>query len=418
MNRRTIIRGAAAALVAPLLSARGQQPDKVRRVGILDPGLPHLFAAFRESMRDLGYVDRGNVRFEEKNANGDAALVPALARELVALKPDVIVTAATLPTHALLSETTTIPVVVAAIGDAVSAGIVRSLAQPTGNVTGLTFLNSELSAKRLELLKEALPRLSRVAVFNDVNSQQSYLNETESAATRLDLRLHRIDVHTSSDFERAYAEAVRAADGAVDVLASPFFNSNRVALVRLASQYHLAAIYESREYADVGGFMTYGQDLAVLFRRAASYVDRILKGATPSDLPWEQPTKFELVINLKTAKALPITVGNRCCCAPTKSFNKQTGSSAPFTAASGPGQPEVTRDVKRQDDSPRDGHRCYDPRYGHARLRAENAHELSDAHHRRRAPRRTGCARPVPEARLHGDGCGHRSGGSASCPAA
>ena len=308
MNRRTIIRTAAATLVAAWLSARGQQPDKVWRVGILDPGIPHLFAAFRESMRDLGYVERRNIRFEEKNANGNPDLVPALARELVALKPDVIVTAATLPTHSLLSETTTIPLVVAAIGDAVSAGIVRNLAQPKGNVTGLTFLNAELSAKRLELLKEALPRLSRVAAFNDLNSQQSYLDETESAAKRLGLQLHRIDVHSSGEFERAYAEAGQAADEAVDVLASPFFNANRVRLVQLASRHHLPAIYESREYAEVGGFMTYGQDLAVLFRRAATYVDRILKGAKLSELPWEQPTKFELVINIKTAKALRITI--------------------------------------------------------------------------------------------------------------
>jgi ABC-type uncharacterized transport system substrate-binding protein len=183
MDRRTIIRAAAGTLVAACLSARGQQPDKVWRVGILDPGIPHLFAAFRESMRDLGYVEGRNIRFVEKNANGYPDLVRALARELVALKPDVIVTAATLPTHSLLSETATIPLVVAAIGDAVSAGIVRNLAQPKGNVTGLTFLNAELSAKRLEPLKEALPRLSRVAAFNDVNSQQSYLDETERAAS-------------------------------------------------------------------------------------------------------------------------------------------------------------------------------------------------------------------------------------------
>jgi putative ABC transport system substrate-binding protein len=308
MNRRTIIRIAGGTLVAAWLSARGQQPDKVWRVGILDPGLPHLFAAFRESMRDLGYVEGRNIRFEEKNANGNPDLIPALARELVALKPDVIVTAAALPIHALLSETTSIPLVVASIGDAVSAGIVRNLAQPTGNVTGLTFLNTELSGKRLELLKEALPRLHRVAVFNDVNSQRSYLDETESAAERLGLHLHRIDMRTSGEFERAYAEAKRAADEAVDVLASPFFNANRERLVQLASRDHLPAIYESREYAVAGGFMTYGQDLAVLFHRAATYVDRILKGAKPADLPWEQPTKFELIINLKTAKALGLTV--------------------------------------------------------------------------------------------------------------
>jgi len=308
MKRRTIIRIAGGTLVGALLSARGQQPDKVWRVGILDPGLPHLFAAFRESMRDLGYVERRNIRFEEKNANGNADLIPALARELVALKPDVIVTAAALPAHSLLSETASIPLVVASIGDAVSAGIVRNLAQPTGNVTGLTFLNTELSGKRLELLKEALPRLHRVAVFNDVNSQRSYLDETESAAERLGLQLHRIDMRASGEFERAYAEAKQAADQAVDVLASPFFNANRGRLVQLASRVRLPAIYESREYAVAGGFMTYGQDLAVLFRRAATYVDRILKGAKPSDLPWEQPTKFELIINLKTAKALGLPI--------------------------------------------------------------------------------------------------------------
>jgi putative ABC transport system substrate-binding protein len=208
----------------------------------------------------------------------------------------------------LLSQTTTIPLVVASIGDAISAGIVRNLAQPTGNVTGLTFLNTELSGKRLELLKEALPRLRRVAVFNDVNSQRSYLDETESAAERLGLQLHRVDLRTSGEFERAYAEAKRAADEAVDVLASPFFNANRGHLVELAARYRLPAIYESREYAVAGGFMTYGQDLAALFRRAATYVDRILKGAKPSELPWEQPTKFELVINIKTAREIGITI--------------------------------------------------------------------------------------------------------------
>ena len=308
MNRRTIIRIAGGTLVAACLPARGEQPDKVWRVGILDPGLPDLFAAFRESMRDLGYVERRNIGFEEKKADGNPNLIPALARELVALKPDVIVTAAVLPTQSLLNETTSIPLVVASIGDAVSAGIVRNLAQPTGNVTGLTFLNTELSGKRLELLKEALPRLHRVAVFNDVNSQRSYLDETERAAARLGLQLHRVDMRTSAEFERAYAEAKQAADEAVDVLASPFFNANREHLVQLASRDRLPAIYESREYAVAGGFMTYGQDLAVLFRRAATYVDRILRGAKPSDLPWEQPTKFELIINLKTAKALGLTI--------------------------------------------------------------------------------------------------------------
>jgi putative ABC transport system substrate-binding protein len=285
MKRRTIIRAAASALAAALLSARGQQPDKVWRVGVLDPGLPHLFAAFRESMRGLGYVERGNIRFDERNANGNAELIPALARELVALKPDVIVTAAALPAHALLSETTTIPLVVASIGDAVSAGDRAQLARPTGNVTGLTFLNTELSGKRLELLKEALPQLHRVAVFNDVNSQRSYLDETESAAKRLGLQLHRVDLRTSAEFERAYAEAKQGADEAVDVLASPFFNAYRGRLVQLASRERLPAIYESREYAVAGGFMTYGQDLAVLFRRAATLSTGFPGVQNPPTLP-------------------------------------------------------------------------------------------------------------------------------------
>ncbi len=308
VDRRTFVRTAGTVVAATLLPARGQQPEKIWRVGILDPGLPHLFAAFRESMRGLGYIEGQNIMFEERNANGDPDLVSALARELVALKPDAIMTAATLPTHALLAQTTSIPVVVAAIGDAVSAGIVRNLAQPKGNVTGLTFLNNELSAKRLELLKEALPQLRRVAMFNDLNSQQSYIDETGRAAKALALQLDRIDIHKASDFERAFAQSLQTSDEAVDVLASPFFNANRGRLVQLASRYRLPAIYESREYADAGGLMTYGQDLAVLFRRAATYLDKILKGAKPSDLPWEQPTKFEFVINLKVAKALDLSL--------------------------------------------------------------------------------------------------------------
>lgn len=301
------MRTAAGALAAAMLPARGQLPERAR-VGVLDPGLPHLFTAFRESMRDLGYIEGQNVMFEGRSANGNPESIAALARELVSLKPDVIVTAATLPTHALLGQTTTIPVVVAAIGDAVSAGIVRNLAQPRGNVTGLTFLNVELSAKRLELLKETFPQLRRVAVLNDLNSQQSYLDETGRAGKALGLQLHRIDVHNAGEFERAYEEASQASDEAIDVLASPFFNANRARLVQLASRFRMPAIYESREYAEAGGLMTYGQDLAVLFRRAATYVDKILKGAKPSELPWEQPTKFELVINLRAAKALGVSI--------------------------------------------------------------------------------------------------------------
>lgn len=308
IDRRRFVGALAGSLVAAPLLTRSQPAKRPWRIGILDPGLPHLFAAFRESMRDLGYAEGRDVEYEVKSAQGDPEQIIALAAELVRLKPDLIVTAATLPSQALMRDTTTIPVVVAAIGDAVSAGIVRKLAQPQGNVTGLTFLNTELSAKRLELLQVAFPKFRRVAVFNDLSSQQSYREQTEKAAEQLGLRLQRIDIRTSGEFEHAYQEARQSGAEAIDVLASPFFNANRVRLVELALQYRVPAIYESREYAEAGGLMTYGQDLAVLFRRAAIYVDKILKGAKPSELPWEQPAKFELIINLKTAQALALTI--------------------------------------------------------------------------------------------------------------
>lgn len=308
MNRRIFVRILAGSFLTQPVVGHSQPAGKVWRIGILDPGLPHLFVAFRESMHNLGYVENQNVAYLVKNAQGNSDQIITLAAELVRLKPDLIVTAGTLPTNSVMRETTTIPVVVAAIGDAVSACIVRNLSKPQGNVTGLTFLNTELSAKRLELIRVTLPQVRRVAMFNDLSSQQSYLEETERAAKRLGVQLQRIDIRSSSEFERAYQEARRGAAEAIDVLASPFFNANRVRLVQLAMQYRIPAIYESREYAEAGGLMAYGQDPAELFRRATPYVDKILKGARPADLPWEQATKFELVINLTTAKALGLTI--------------------------------------------------------------------------------------------------------------
>ena len=307
INRRAFVALGAGTLLVGAPGAAAQVVDGIRRVAILDSGIPHLFVAFRESMRELGYVEGRNVVYEVRSAEGNPDAIPALAAELVRARPDVIVTAATLPTHALMRQTSTIPIVVASIGDAVSAGVVRSLAQPVGNVTGLTFLNNELSGKRLELLVELLPRLQKVAVFNDPNSQISYQEETERASKRLKVHLQRIDVQTTEDLNRPYEEAKRGRAEAIDVLASPFFNAHRARLAGLAEQYRFPSIYESREYALAGGLMTYGQDLTVSFRRAATYVDKILKGAKPTDLPWEQPTKIELVLNLKTAKTLGIT---------------------------------------------------------------------------------------------------------------
>ena len=308
IDRRAFVTFGAGALLVGVRGTVAQAVDGPRRIAILDPGIPEHFAALRESMRELGYVEGRNIVYEVKNADGNPDAIPALATELVRSKPDVIVTAATLPTNALMRRTTTIPIVVASIGDAVSAGVVRSLAHPVGNVTGMTFLNTELSGKRLELLVELLPHLQKVAAFNDPSSQQSYLEETERAAKRLKVQLLTIDLRTTADLESAYQEAKRGKAEAINVLASPFFNNHRARLVGLAEQYRFPSVYESREYAQAGGLMTYGQDLDVLFRRSATYIDRILKGAKPADLPWEQPTKFELVINLKTAKTLGITV--------------------------------------------------------------------------------------------------------------
>ena len=308
IDRRAFVTFGAGALLVGVRGTVAQAVDGPRRIAILDPGIPEHFAALRESMRELGYVEGRNIVYEVKNADGNPDAIPALATELVRSKPDVIVTAATLPTNALMRRTTTIPIVVASIGDAVSAGVVRSLAHPVGNVTGMTFLNTELSGKRLELLVELLPHLQKVAAFNDPSSQQSYLEETERAAKRLKVQLLTIDLRTTADLESAYQAAKRGKAEAINVLASPFFNNHRARLVGLAEQYRFPSVYESREYAQAGGLMTYGQDLDVLFRRSATYIDKILKGAKPADLPWEQPTKFELVINLKTAKMLGITV--------------------------------------------------------------------------------------------------------------
>jgi putative ABC transport system substrate-binding protein len=227
---------------------------------------------------------------------------------LVRSNPDVIVSASTLPLQSLKHETSTIPIVAAAIGDAVASGLVSSLPRPGGNLTGLSFLNTELSGKRLEVLLEALPGRRRVATFNDPTTAQLDVGATEAAARQLGVQLLRFDIRDVGDLERAFLAAKRDGAEALDVLASAFFNTNRRRIVDLAARSRLPAIYESREYAEAGGLLTYGQDLYDLFRRAASYVDRILKGAKPADLPVEQPSKFELVINLKTAKALGLTI--------------------------------------------------------------------------------------------------------------
>jgi ABC-type uncharacterized transport system substrate-binding protein len=285
-----------------------QQAGKIIRVGILDIGTPQLFAAFRDGMRELGYLDGQNIVFEVRSAEGKPELIRQLAAELVRLNPDVIVTAHGPPSQALTQATQSIPIVVAAVADVAAAGLVTNLHRPGGNVTGLSFLNTELTSKRIELLKEVLPHIRRVAMLNDVHSVQNIVVETEKAAQRLGVELQRLDVHTAADFTERFEAAKRGQAQAIDVLPSAFFNSHRARIVELAAKHRIPAIYAHRDYVEAGGFMAYGPNLLDLARRAATYVDKILKGVKPGDLPIEQPTKFELLINVKTAKALRLTI--------------------------------------------------------------------------------------------------------------
>jgi len=302
-------------LIAPLV-AEAQTAGKVARIGYLAANLaasPHVHEAFRQGLRDLGYVEGRNVVIEHRSAEGKLERLPALAAELVALKVDVIVAAAALPALAAKQATRTIPIVFAGVADPVTSGLVSGLARPGGNVTGLSSLAPELVGKRLELLTHAVPGVSLVAVLWQPGGQvertdKDMLKEAEVAALALGVRLQFVEARGSDDFDRAFSDMTRARAGALSVLPSSMFNSERKRLVELAAKNRLPAVYPQRAYVDAGGLMAYGPNLADLFRRAATYVDKILKGAKPADLPIEQPTKFELVVNLKTAKALGLTI--------------------------------------------------------------------------------------------------------------
>jgi ABC-type uncharacterized transport system substrate-binding protein len=296
----------AAGLLTGPRGVEAQPADKIPLVGILDNGVPRLFTAFRDGLRELGYVEGQNIQLVVKSAQGRPDLLQGLAAELVALKPEVIVTTG-VAVRAVRRASPTVPIVVAATRDAVTAGFTSSLAKPADNITGQSFLNTELSAKRLALLKDTLPRARRIAMLVYLDSGPDHdVRETRTAAQLLGLHVQRVDVRLD-DLARSFSDAKKERADAVDVLASAWLNAHRERLVELAAQNGLPAIYESRDYVDAGGLMSYGQNITLLFRRAATYVHKILKGATPADLPWEQPSQFELVLNLKTAKALGLT---------------------------------------------------------------------------------------------------------------
>jgi ABC-type uncharacterized transport system substrate-binding protein len=304
------------ALTLAPLGAEAQQAAKIARIGYLTPNLadwPHTHEAFRQGLRDLGYVEGRNLVIEYRDAEGKLERLPALAAELVALKVDVIVAPNTIAALASRHATRTLPIVFAVAADPVASGLVASLGRPGGNVTGLSVLAPELVGKGLELLKQAVPGVGRIAVLwtpgvLGERTDKDMLKEAEVAARALGVRLQFFEARGPEDFNRAFADMTRARTGALTVLPSNMFVSERRRLVDLAANSRLPAVYEWREFVDAGGLMSYGPNLADQFRRAATYVDKILKGAKPVDLPVEQPTKFELVINLKTAKALGLTI--------------------------------------------------------------------------------------------------------------
>jgi putative ABC transport system substrate-binding protein len=299
-------------LVAAPLAADGQQAGKVPRIGLLSTqSLPYV-EAFRQGLRDLGYVEGRTIVIEYREAEGHFERLPNLAKELVGLNVDIIVTAGGAPSAlAAKAATKTIPVVFLA-GGVVAGGLVSSLPRPGGNLTGLDVLVGELDPKRLEILKEALPRAIRVAfLWNPGGSGYSPSEQRkrlEAAAQALGVRLRMVEARVPSEIDTAFAALARERPDALLVQGDAMLNSQRRKIVELAAQTRIPAIYAFREFVEVGGLMFYGASLPDMYRRAATYVDKILKGAKPADLPIEQPTKFELVINLKTAKALGLTI--------------------------------------------------------------------------------------------------------------
>jgi len=314
MKNKTIGLVLGALFFALCFYANAQQPAKVPRIGFLSSLSPAAVSArmdaFRQGLRELGYVEGKNIVIESRWAEGKTERLPELAAELVRLKVDVIVTGGPSVNRFAKEATVTIPIVLAFDNDPVGNGFAASLARPGGNVTGLSALSPEISGKQLELLKEIVPTLSRVAVLGNSAEPANalVLREVELAAGALGVKLQYLDVLGPKDIETAFRAASKGRADAVLVLLSPVVISHRTQLVEIALRSRLPAIYFRPEFVEDGGLMSYATSFADLSRRAATYVDKILKGTKPADLPVEQPTKFELVINLKTAKQIGVTI--------------------------------------------------------------------------------------------------------------
>ena len=295
--------------------AQAQQPKKIPRIGVLNPATPatvaHLIEAFKQGLREHGYVEGQNVVLESRFGEAKSEEFPVLAAELVRLKVDVIVAFTNPMIEAAKQATQTIPIVTPNSSDPVGSGFAASLARPGGNITGLTTASPELNGKRLEILKETVAKLSRVAVLLSPNFPGGALDlkETEAAARSLGLRIQPLEVRDASDIDRAFGAITNErADALTMFPGHPVLFVNRKKIVELAAKNRLPVMYALSEFVDAGDLMCYEPDRLVMYRRAATYVDKILKGAKPGELPIEQPTKFELIINLKTAKQIGVTI--------------------------------------------------------------------------------------------------------------
>jgi putative tryptophan/tyrosine transport system substrate-binding protein len=317
MRRREFITLLGGSATTWPLAARAQQPDRMRRIGVLMAyaesylGGQASIAAFREGLQKLGWTDGRNIRIDTRWAALDAEAMQRFAKELVALQPDLILSSSTPSTAALLQQTRTIPIIFAIVADPVGSGFVASLPQPGGNVTGFISMESTMAGKWLELLKEIAPRVNRVAfLFNPATATfaEYYLNPFKAAAASFGVEAITAPVHDTSELESVVAAQAREPNGGLIVMNEDFTIAHRAEITALAARYRLPAVYPFRFFAELGGLLSYGNDLTDNFRRAATYVDRILKGAKPNELPVQAPVKFELVINLKTAKALGLDV--------------------------------------------------------------------------------------------------------------
>jgi len=303
-----------ATLFALCVSVGAEQPKKISRIGLLSnlsaSNTTAWEQAFRHGLSELGWIEGKNITIEYRYSSGRNERLRELAAQLVHLKVDVIVTSISPETEAAKNATKNIPIVMASVGDPVGSGFVVSLAHPGGNITGLTNLAPQLSGKRLELLKETVPNLTRVAVIWDPDTPISSLawKESHAPARALGLQLYSMEVRSANEFDEAFANATRARVGAVSIGPNTPVAGNQKRVAEVAVKHRLASIWQLSEFIDVGGLMAYGPDRSDLFRRAAAYVDKILKGRLPADLPVEQPTKFEFAINLKTAKQLGLTI--------------------------------------------------------------------------------------------------------------